>query len=852
MKRVANRKVINTLSYRTIKEKRGKNLIAVLAIALTTLLFTAVFTVGSTLVSAIEESTMRQVGTSAHGGFKTMTPEEYERLKKAGGYRDISYDIVAGFAVNPELASIQTEVRYAEDKMAKWSFCFPEEGRMPAEGKECVAGSKVLEALNVPLEIGAKVPLTIITHDLDGSKREIKEEFVLSGYYLSNDASHAQQVWVSEQWLYENIDISDRTYRERCQQGNTNPEGLCQAAVWFDSAYDIESQVDELADRAGFEEGEVTKSVNWAYSGSHMDGFTLALAVDVLFVIALSGYLIIYNIFYINVTADIRYYGLLKTIGTTGKQLKGMVHRQALFLSAAGIPLGLFLGWFVGKGLIPVVFRIMDEGEVKETALNPFIFAGSALFALLVVYLSCIRPCRLAAGVSAIEAVRYVENAQYKRKAKKTGKLSAARLAMANMGRNRKKAAVVIASLSLSMILLNGTYCLIKGFSFDEYVKGYLVADMQVSHASTVNMAYPYRNYEAVTPHLAVELQAIDGVEKLSRVWVKYGSLSLSGDVLSRFEAVYEEKLKDRPMLSEEVNAALSEGMTGIDFYSADEEIVSSMETEKGNLDEEKLKQGGYGVLLTGDGLEWLTVGDRVNVGSYDYETGQWRSRKEIEIMAVAKLCDGAGTRSYPGVGARIFLGEKDFGELFDTENALHACLSVEEEKTAQVAEAVKNLIEGSDPELTLITKELLRKEFSDLLSVFAVTGGLLGAVLGFIGVLNLVNAMITGILARKQEFAMMQAVGMTGKQLEAMLIMEGVWYGVFTLGITATVGNGISWGLVFLVGRNMNYFVWKIHILPLAASVPVICLAAVAIPVICYHAMCKKSIIERLRMAEV
>ena len=193
-----------------------------------------------------------------------------------------------------------------------------------------------------------------------------------------------------------------------------------------------------------------------------------------------------------------------------------------------------------------------------------------------------------------------------------------------------------------------------------------------------------------------------------------------------------------------------------------------------------------------------------------------------------------------------------DFQALFETQGALHACLTVEEEKTAQVSQAIERLISERNPELTLITKESLKKEFSDLNRVFTVVGGLLGAVLGFIGVLNLINAMITGILARKQEFAMMQAVGMTGKQLEGMLIMEGIWYGIFTLAITATVGNGISWGLVWLIGRNMNYFVWKIRFLPLIASVPVIAAVVVALPVICYHVLCKKSIIERLRVAEV
>lgn len=98
----------------------------------------------------------------------------------------------------------------------------------------------------------------------------------------------------------------------------------------------------------------------------------------------------------------------------------------------------------------------------------------------------------------------------------------------------------------------------------------------------------------------------------------------------------------------------------------------------------------------------------------------------------------------------------------------------------------------------------------------------------------------------------MMQAVGMTGKQLERMLAMEGVWYGLWTLLISATLGNVVSYGLLYLLGKNMNYFVWNFHILPLAASVPVIAALSVILPVICYHTMCKKSIIERLRLAEV
>ncbi len=280
--------------------------------------------------------------------------------------------------------------------------------------------------------------------------------------------------------------------------------------------------MEELTARAGFSEDEVRVSVNWGYTTSSVDAMTLALGIGILTVIILSGYLIIYNIFYINVSTDIRYYGLLKTIGTTGKQLRRMVRIQAFMLSVMGIPLGLLFGWFVGKMVLPYIHQALN-GVKGDVSLNPLIFAGSAAFSLLVVWLSCIRPCRLASKVSPIEAVRYVENRQYKKKEKKSGKVTAWSLAAANMGRNKRKAAVVIASLSLCLILLNGTYCLVKGFSFDKYVKDYLLEDLQVSHFSSVNLA-AQSDYEAVPEELMEEISKMPGVESVKTKAVRCGS----------------------------------------------------------------------------------------------------------------------------------------------------------------------------------------------------------------------------------------------------------------------------------------------------------------------------------------
>ena len=850
MRNVSNKKIIRVLSLRTMKEKRWKNLIAVLAIALTTLLFTALFTAGSSMMSSLEEATMRQVGTSAHGGYKYLSVEEYERVKAAGGYQDISYDIMAGFGTNPELNGIQTEVRYAQDQQAKWSFSYPEKGKMPEKINECAASSKVLEALGVPLKIGEKVAISISSYDAEGNEVTFEEEFTLSGFWYSNDASRAQEFWVSREWLDENVDLLSENYNQRIKEkGLYHPIGSIQAAIWFDSSFDIESQMEELTRQAGFTEDELDISVNWAYGASSVDGFTILLGIGLLSLIILSGYLIIYNIFYINVTIDIRYYGLLKTIGATGRQLRRMVRTQAFMLSAAGIPVGLLTGWFVGRGVMPAIYRATVTDGVTNIALNPWIFLGAALFSLAVVYISCIKPCRLATKVSPIEAVRYVESITYKKKEKKAAKVSMFRMAAANMGRNKKKAAAVIASLSLSLILLNATYALVNGFSFDEYVKDYLLSDMQVTHYTILDASSDWEDHEAVVPEAVSAIEAIPGVNCVHTVEDKtvIDKVVIEDEMLDRFVNYYQSEGQGM-WIEEVIEEAKESGRIFADLFHISEGMYSYLDMQEGVFDREKFEQGGYAVLLVDAfSKNWASAGDKVTLETADGSPG-----REVEIMDSAYLPYSVGTQSLVLGGIRLLLCDKDFNELYDVEGALHACIDVEAEKEEQIITQIEELLETDYPELRLRSKETLRKEFAAENNLFSVVGGLLGLILGLIGILNLINAMITGILTRKQEFAMMQAVGMTGKQLEQMLIMEGILYGLWTLGIAVTFGNVVSYGLVYLIAKNMSYFVWGFHVLPLAISIPVIGLLSIILPVCCYHALCKKSIIERLRLAEV
>ena len=74
--KVSNGKCIRRLAWKSLMANRTRNLIAVLAIALTAVLFTSLFTIALSINEGIQQSNFRQVGGFSHGGFKYLTEEQ--------------------------------------------------------------------------------------------------------------------------------------------------------------------------------------------------------------------------------------------------------------------------------------------------------------------------------------------------------------------------------------------------------------------------------------------------------------------------------------------------------------------------------------------------------------------------------------------------------------------------------------------------------------------------------------------------------------------------------------------------------------------------------------------------------
>lgn len=868
MNKIRNQGVINRIADRTRKAGKSRNIIAVLAIALTTVLFTTLFTVGGSIVGKQQESTMRQVGGSAHAGFKYLTQKEYDIVKKDKKLKEVSYRIVVAEAVNKELLKLRTEVSFYEDLDAKFSFCYPEIGHMPEKEDEIVTSDLVLERLGIPQKIGEKVTLELKINEGE----PVRKTFTLCGYFKGDTISQAQVVAVSEEYAHKAAPTPETSAME-INVDASDYAGRIMADFNFRSSFNLEKQAAELVKRCGFPEN-IDTGLNWAYMGGEIDLTTMALIAVIVFVIIASGYLIIYNIFYINVYRDIQYYGLLKTIGTTGKQLRKVVYRQAYMLSLYGIPVGLILGTVIGKLVLPIVMdELVFAGTIDtEVELNVWIFAGAAVFSFITVLLSCIRPCRIASKVSPIEAVRFTEGAdeaqektklrgKTKNRIKKTKRVSPRAMAYQNIRRNRKKIVIVVASLSLSLVLLNSVYSLIQGFDIDKFVANMTVSDFSVADATLDNLSVDYDSIvlDGVTEEFLEALKGQKGVEEVGNIYMKLTNPAFTEEAY----ALIEERIIRNPEVREEYEAMMgaAEGMpdieeyckgAGIDgkVYGIGKMIMEILENPEGDLDWEKFSTGKYVIatrygMSQASGIKYFEPGEKVTVSNDAGET------REYEVLAVADMPHACGFQHFGMFNCDYILPEEEYLDLMGGQQPMRTIFNVDKEHEEKVEKWMDDYCENVNEELTYTSKASIVEQFDSQKDMYALVGGLLAFILATIGILNFVNTMVTSVLSRKQEFAMMEAVGMTGGQLKAMLCFEGGYYALYTAVCAVTLSVVLSVTAVRSLGENFFFFTWKLTVTPMLLCIPAVAAVVLLVPVICYRSMNKVSVVERMRRAE-
>ncbi|MDR2889932.1 MAG: ABC transporter permease, partial [Lachnospiraceae bacterium] len=676
--------------------------------------------------------------------------------------------------------------------------------------------------------------------------------------------------------------------------------------IMLSDTLSIEQDIESILTDHGYQNEQVNDTyidigVNWGYTGAQLvnsfDPMTLVAMVVLLLIIIFTGYLVIYNIFQISVSNDVRFYGLLKTIGITGRQLKRVIRIQGLTLSVLAIPLGLLAGYGVGGLLTPVILANLNGVARDAVSTSPVIFVVAALFSLFTVMFSCRKPGRMAARVSPIEAVRYAEygGGKKRKKVEKSSRNpeknrtanrrldtdqqrnSLFLMALANVGRNRKKTFITLISLSLSVVLLNVTVTFVNGFDMDKYIRN-MTVDLMLADAAYFQASSYWYDELAVEEDVIKALEAQDGFLAGGRTYGLTGAVQ---------EMVTEEWIRikmEEWMASDDLDRAIAESekageliMDDAGLYGMEEFVLGKLELLDGDLS--KLHEEGSryiaAVYWSDDygnaepDSHWAKVGDMVtlrHVREWEMinpETGeiygdelpegapfQMRAKEYQDIdYEVAATVTVPPTLSYRHFGFDEFiLGDATFISDTGTSDIVYYAADTTDELGAGVEAYLRDFTEQQQTQYDYESKATYAESFESFKTMFTILGGVLSFIIGLVGILNFLNAMLTAIITRRREFAVLQAIGMTGRQLKIMLIWEGLYHtiGSVLIALILIVATAPLLGPAFGV---FWFFSYRFTILPILIILPAFTLLGVLLPLISYHFAAKHSVVERLKI---
>ncbi len=869
---------IRKLSRRSLQNNRMRNLFAIVAIILTGVLFTAVFSLMSGIMQMTQESTMRAVGTRSHVGLKAATKEQYERVIADPMVKESCYDIYIGMAQN--IVKRQAELRYIPDeKTLDNMFITLEEGRLPVAENEIVVDTFIFDELHLPYALGEKIPITFTFMG-----ETIEEEFIVSGWYQGDYVSYASQLCLSESyWTKLKGSLTDEDFITWAEEHmEYKSVGLYAVNILFKNASNLDDKIRAVIQNAGYEPDTVNYGVNWAYMRNRVesvDPFTVMILSSAIAIILITGYLIIYNIFQISVINDIRFYGLLKTIGTTKKQIRRLLLRQAAVLSAIGIPIGILIGFFIGKLALPLVSSIGDfAGASMSLRFNIWIPVFSVIFCGLTVFLSCRKPGKIAGSVSPIEAVKYTEVSKkgkdVSKKKKKSTHFSAVSMALSNLGRNKRTTTVVISAISFSIILLAVIVTTVQSFRIDSYLEGRLAGDFQLGN---VNFTASLKTYDFnIEPEFLALADSQEGIESRTEMWYRWRCfLNPNEKALEKLRKLDAENKLRRTEYTNPDKLLQGEETLVDTAYGYSEELLSQLTVLEGSLDIDKFRSGDY-ILLTpilgNNGFipsdeHVYQPGDKINIDFFTEDTEYYEitddagehidfhyenlTTKEYEVMAIVGRPESMYLHfSTPNQCDVILpLSELTFDNS-DLAERFSVSYQIEDSKQEAFAKAIEEYSD-SHAMMGYVSLDMLRKEFENVTMVFAIVGITLASVVALIGILNFINAITTEIISRRREFAMLQSIGMTQAQLQKVLICEGVSYVAVAFIISFVFGSFLSWLILNALNEVIAFFSYRFQVVPFFIMLPLLLLVAALTPLFAWRKIKQRSIVERLQESE-
>lgn len=833
---------VKRLAKRTSQANRTRNLVTIIAIILTTFMISTVFSIGVSFAKNYKTMMIRDTGTTANMFLPRPSESQIEQINSVEGIDSTAERMNVGRAYvtreGDEEATRLSMLAYDKEGFEKHYIPAIDrvEGTYPEAIDEVMVSRATLDLLGID---NPKVGMEI---ELDTNINGVSEtnKYKLTGWFTNFKKlnSGGYPVVLTSMALCDEYGLAlqrnggleieaDRNYR----------------AVYGELVDTVDLRISQEIETSFNTEDE---------SSSTQAGAIIVIALMGLFIV-LSGYLLIYNIIYISVSKDTRFYGMLKTLGTSPSQIRKIVRKQITKLAVIGIPVGLALGGMTSFIIVPAAMKIFQTNSGVYASLpgdisfNPLIFVGAALFALLTIIISCRKPAKVAGRISPVEAMKYTGvNTKKKIKNRKStngGKLH--KLAYHNVFREKKRAMLVFASLFMGIITMLSVNGFLGSLDAKNFAEWYLPEDFTYQQIA---------GEQILTDKLVNQIKAVEGVEEVEAVEHYYTQVKYDEDTL-------------KPVIDKGFRWAESNGSTyeeyietlrnmedyGSTSYALDsnrvKEYNENQKDESKEIDLERFERGETIILLGGKGYDEM-IGKEITMTGEDGKSSM--TRKVGGVMTSEEAGIGGSTYTI-GAPSGIFASSKAYNKLFPDATIYYIRVNVDPDFEPAIKAELETLNSTlpADGSYVYECKTSEIEAFKTSMQTMNIMSGGISILLIIIGIINFINVMITGVYSRRRELAVMESVGMTKKQVSKMLTFEGVYYAIITTILTMTVGNGILYYLSQNINTIADYAQFQYPTVLVISIVVALFAICTIVPRIVYKTVSAESVTERLREAE-
>lgn len=819
-------KMTTRVAYCNMRHYKSKNILIGIAIILTTLLLFVIPSIGKDMVE-VNFAVINKIYPTWHALYRNV---DESTVMKLAAHHDVKTYGLRSDAGYMNLEDATVSMMYMDRTGMELYKVKLKEGQLPQKENDIVVSKGILEALGQNGKIGdtITVPYQILKDDgLDYTK---EKDFRICGFLADNESSKEQKQYtslVSEAFLKAEIPVEQVKYRfllqVNGQKGNTTA--------------DYTETIQNIARQFGISEDDM--NINKEYlAANYVDPATIPVIVGIMLIVVLAGIITIYSVYYVSMNQRVREFGKLKVIGATKRQLRQIVLREGMGVALFAIPIGLLIGTVAVKVvllqfvehakdsnvLITEAYKVVAKGEVQ--LYYWWIYLLAIAVTLCTVYLSLMKPMRMAAKVSEIEAMRYQGGSKRQKSSRKGYQfLNIGRLTKRNLAENKKKSTITIVSMAVTGIFVMMVATVLSCANPMESAKSSIVGQYEISPiVESGNKEHPEYEWAEVQKNnplnegLKQQIEELDGVERVD----VFTALKVSG-------GPFEEKIGTEFIngVPEEYAEELKKGIT------------------EGNVTYEELKSGDK-VILDRALLHWypdIKVGDKLKLNIHD---GDNTFQKEIEVAAIGEY--GTGLTNY-----NCLIMAKEGAEKLTINNSSSYFQVIADKDYDEALEASLQAIVDGSGRLQMRT---WKNEYDTWENAIQMTRGACYAfiiILAAISIMNLINTMINSVHVRKKELGMMQAIGMSDRQLMKMLQLEGIFYTVGTLIISIGVGSLAGYPL-FLYAKRTGMFDISTYHYPVTAAIIIILTLFVIqmlLAIFIAKSVRKDSLIERIRFSE-